>query len=268
MYSILKTVAASMAAVLLMATIAEAQTQTRRTTNVTPPKNIGSTSERPEFFGSATIFSDQRSQGFSSNDQDPVLQIDAGVIWRNFYFGASGSNTDLGQITVNGQSRSVGRFAVTYFAGYVNRWRNIDWDVAVSYATYPGARDDNAELDYWEGSAGASGVLVSDLKGGLRFYWSPDYTANQGHNFVLEASLQKPLPMIRTWKPTLELLAGHQVGDESRGNFDYWYWEVGVAVALNDNFSVDFRYHDTADVPISCDRLCGPRFVASATLEY
>ena len=74
--------------------------------------------------------------------------------------------------------------------------------------------------------------------------------------------------MIRTWKPTLEILTGHQFGDESKGNFDYWFWEVGIEVALNDNFSVDFRYHDTADVPISCDRLCGPRFVASATLEY
>ncbi len=267
MYSTIRTMAAGAAVLLLLSTAAQSQT-TRRAAAVEPPSNVGSTSERPELFGSATVFSDQRSQGFSANDQNPVAQLDGGIIWRNFYIGASGSNVDLGTITSNGQTQSVGRFAVTYFAGYVNRWRNIDWDVAVSYATFPGARDANAELDYWEGSVGAAGILVRDIKGGLRFYWSPDYTANQGHNFVLEGSLQKPLPMIRGWKPTLEAVVGHQFGDEGRGNFDYWFWEVGIDVAITEKFSVDFRYHDTADVPISCDRLCGPRFVASATLEY
>ena len=215
--------------------------------NVTPPKNVGSSGERPEFFGSATIFSDQPSKGFPFNDQDLVLQLDAGIIWRNFYFGASGSYTDLEHITVNGQTRSVGTHAFTNFGGSMNRWRNIEWDFAVSYAMHPGARDDSAELDYWEGSAGASGVLVSQLKGSSRYCWSPDYTANQGHNSILEASLQKPLSMIRTWKPTLAILTGHQFRDKSRGNFDYWFWEVGIEVAFNDNFSVDFCYYDTAD---------------------
>ena len=89
--------------------------------NVTPPKNVGCSSEKPESFGFATIFWDQPSKGFSFNNQDLVLQLDAGIIWRNFYFGASLSNTDLEHITVNGRTRSVGRHAVSYFGGCVNQ---------------------------------------------------------------------------------------------------------------------------------------------------
>ena len=104
--------------------------------------------------------------------------------------------------------------------------------------------------------------------GSSRFYWSPDYTATQGHNFILEVSLQKPLSMMRTWKPTLAILTGHQFRDKSKGNFNYWFWEVGFEMALNDNFNVDSCYDDTADELIICDLLCGPRFVVSTKLEY
>ena len=246
-----------------------AQTRVGRTVRVEPPKGVTATSERPEFFGSATLFSDNRSQGFTSNNEDPVLQIDGGIIWRNFYIGASGSNVDLGrQVLANGGSRSVGRYAVTYYAGYVNSWRGFDWDVSVSYATHPGARDANAELDYWEMSFGISKVFIRDIRNGLRFYWAPDYTANQGHNFVLESSLEKPLPSIAGITPLLETVVGRQFGDEGRGNFDYWFWEVGVELPMSEHFSIDLRYHDTADVPFDSSDQCGARFVASATVEF
>ena len=271
MRNALKAVVAAVIPAILIVTadFAAAQTVTRRAVAVEPPKGAGSsTSQRPELFGSATIFSDHRSQGFTSNDQDPVLQLDGGVIWRNFYVGLSGSNVDLGTITQGGVTQNVGDYAVTYYGGYVNSWRGWDWDVAVSYNTYPGARDSTAELDYWEFSAGVSKIFFRDIKNGLRVYWSPDYTANQGDNWVLEFSSQKPLPEFRGWKPSIETVTGYQFGDEGRGNFDYWFWEVGLVIAMSEHFSIDLRYHDTADVPIDCDDLCGARFVASATLEF
>ena len=248
---------------------AQAQATRTRVQSVEPPKNVLNGGERPEFFGSATIFSDNRSQGFTSNEEDPAFQLDGGIIYKNFYFGVSGSSVDLGQFIRNdGALDDVGDISITYYGGYVNVWRGIDWDVSVTYTTYPGAEDANAELDYWEFSAGAAKVFFSDIKNGIRVYWSPDYTGDQGNNWIVELSTQKPLPEIRGWKPTLEFVSGYQFGEEDRGNFDYYYWEVGLEIQLNEDFSVDFRYHDTADVPFDCENLCSGRFTAAATLEF
>lgn len=248
---------------------ASAQTPSANLPTVKPPDFSQVSGTGFDFFGSVTVMSDSRGQGFTSTEGDPAVQIDAGVIWTNYYFGVSGSNIDLGRRQLaNGTFDDVGRYALTYYGGYVNRWNGIDWDVGISYATFPGADDGGAELDYWEGTFGVAKVLFRDLKGGLRIYYSPDYTADQGHNWVFEGSLEQPLPEFMGLKPVYSSVIGYQAGEEDRDNFDYWFFESGIEVGLSENFSLDFRYHRTADVPFDCNDLCDGRFVASAILEF
>lgn len=257
-------------AALVSAAIPANAQRSRSNHAIEPPSVAKATTDRPEVFGSVTVFSDQRSQGFTANDGDPVVQVDAGVIWKRFYFGLSASNVDLGDIvtTTPPSTRSIGHAAISYYGGYVGSFRSIDWDVSVSYATYPGARDSGAELDYWEFSVGAAKVMFHDIRSGVRIYWSPEYTGDQGHNWVIETSTQKPLPAFRGIEPTLEFVSGYQFGDEGRGNFDYYFWELGLEFRFNQHLSVDLRYHDTVDVPIDCNDLCDGRFVVSLTAEF
>lgn len=257
------------AGTLLAAGPVSAQTPSANLPAVKPPDFSQVSGQGFDFFGSVTIMSDNRGQGFTSTDGDPAVQIDAGIIWTNYYFGVSGTNIDLGRVQpANGTGDDIGRYALTYYGGYVNRWNGIDWDIGISYATFPGADDNDSELNYWEGTFGVAKVLFRDLKGGLRIYYSPDYTADQGHNWVFEGSLEQPLPEFMGLKPVYTSLVGYQLGDDDKGNFDYWFFESGVEVGLSENFALDFRYHNSADVPFSCKDLCEGKFVASAILQF
>jgi hypothetical protein len=63
------------------------------------------------------------------------------------------------------------------------------------------------------------------------------------------------------------------MGDESKGGFDYYYWNAGVSFVFADYFEFDLRYFDTFDVPSSalgtgsCSNLCDGRVVARITFE-
>ncbi|MCH9765677.1 MAG: TorF family putative porin [Alphaproteobacteria bacterium] len=254
---------------IVSASSAQAQTAAANVPNITPPTFTASEDDKLEFFGALTLTTDSRGQGFTSNDEDPSISGDLGVIYKNFYLGLSATLVDLGQnILPNGATQDVGRAALTYYAGYVNIWRETTYDITISYATFPGAKDSGAELDYWEGSVGASRILFSDVKGGVRVYYAPDFTAGQGRNWTFELTLEKPLPKFWRLTPLLTGTVGYQEGDEDRGNFDYWFWEAGVELTVTKHWNFDLRYHDSADVPFSCSNLCGPRFVASTTFEF
>lgn len=249
--------------------IASAQTATGKTKKPSVP-SIGTGGSDLDFFGSVTLSSDGRSQGFTSTQEKPAISVDLGVIWKTFYFGVSIGNTDYGKATnVNtGLLTDVAEVSVNYYAGYVGTYRGLEYDVGVTYSTLPNAYDPDGEFDYFEMNAGIARVIIDDWKGGLRVYFAPDYSGDAGQNWVFEATVEKPLMTFRGMKPTFTATVGYQEGDEGKGNFDYLFWNAGVEVQLNKTFSFDLRYHDAADVPGSCSGRCDAAFVASVTMDF
>lgn len=245
-------------------------------TGATVPTNIQPTDAGAEIFGSLSLSTDNRSQGFTSSNQENAIQFDVGVIWKQFYAGVSASNVDFGQtILADGSLAGFAYRELTYYAGYVNVFNKLDYDVGFSYATFPGARDSAAELNYWEITAGVGRAFGEDMRGGplragLRVNYAADYSADSGDNFVFEGTLEKPLGAFRNGKikPALKANVGYQNGEENRGNIDYWFWSAGLDVKVHDKISLDLRYHDSAEVPFSCADLCDSAFVATLTYEF
>lgn len=221
-------------------------------------------------FGSVTFMTDNRAQGFTSSQEDPAVEAELGVIWRSLFAGISVSSVDFGTTTFGGVTKEVADISISYYLGFIKAYRSMIFDIIASYNTNPDAFDPAGELDYFEISVGASKTLHKDLKGGVRVYYSPEFSGETGDNWVFEGSLEKPLPMVRNIKPVLTGVVGYQAGDESAGGFDYWFWNFGLGLELSEHFSLDFRYHDTGDVPtaIACANLCDEAFVASLTFEF
>lgn len=250
---------------LALSSVASAQAVRQHNQPKVP--DISDSSEK-SFFGSITLMTDDRAQGFTSSQEDPAVSADLGVIWRSVFAGISISTVDFGTTTFGGVTKDVADISLSYFLGFVKSYNNILFDVIASYNTNPDAFDPAGELDYFEVSVGASKTLVSDLKGGVRIYFSPEFSGETGNNWVFEGSLEKPLPAFRGIMPLITGVVGYQAGDEDSGGFDYWFWNIGLGLQLYEHVSVDLRYHDTADVPISCNNLCDEAFVGSLTFEF
>jgi len=240
------------------------------------PQDIQAADGAAEIFGALSLTTDNRSQGFTSSNQENAVQFDIGVIWKNFYGGASASSVDFGQTTlVDGTLATLADLELTYYAGYVNVYKKFDYDVGVSYSTFPGARDAGAELNYWEFTAGIGREFGEHLRGGpvrlgFRTNYSADYSGDSGDNYIFEGTVKKGLGKYRDGKivPVLTANLGYQDGDENRGNIDYWFWSAGVEVKFHDKISLDMRYHDAADVPFNCADLCDAAFVAMLSYEF
>lgn len=231
-----------------------------------------------EIFGALTLSTDNRSQGFTSSNEETAVQGDIGVIFSNFYAGISASNVDFGQIVLpNGNLAGLADLELTYYAGYVNVYKKIDYDVGVSYATFPGARDaPGQELNYWEWTAGIGREFGENWRGGparvgFRVNYSHDYSGDSGDNIIYEGTLKKALGKYgREGKilPSLTANVGYQDGDVNRGNIDYWFWSAGIDIKVRDRWNIDLRYHDAAEVPFNCDNLCDSAFVAMLSYEF
>lgn len=248
---------------------AYAQSTTGKTKKPDVP-SVGDGTSNLDFFGGVTVSSDSRSQGFTSTSEKGAISVDLGVIWKTFYFGVSVGNVEFDQTTNlnTGLLTDVAEVSVNYYAGYVGIYKGLEYDVGVTYATLPEAYDPGGEVDYFEMNAGIARVLIDDWKGGLRVYYAPEYSGKVGQNWVFEGTIEKPLMAIRGIMPTFTATLGYQEGDEGKGNFDYWFWNAGVALQLNKTFSVDLRYHDSADVPGSCSGRCDSAFVASVSMDF
>lgn len=229
-----------------------------------------------EIFGALSLTTDNRSQGFTSSNQENAVQFDVGIIWKNFYGGASASSIDFGQTTLaDGSLAGIADLELTYYAGYVNVIKKFDYDVGVSYSTFPGARDAAAELNYWEFTAGIGREFGEHMRGGparigFRTNYAADYSGDSGDNYIFEGTFKKGLGKYRDDKivPVLTANLGYQDGDENRGNIDYWFWSAGVEVKFHDKISLDMRYHDAADVPFNCADLCDAAFVGMLSYEF
>ncbi|MDH3748433.1 MAG: TorF family putative porin [Gammaproteobacteria bacterium] len=205
------------------------------------------------FYGAIT--SDYVYRGVSNSDDHGALQLGIDVNTDSgLYGGVWASTTD---ITNGNRNRSR---EVDYYLGYVHYFDN-DWSASLSINrySYPGS-DGNVDYDYTE--------LTAIIGIHERLWFEVDYTDSVfGHDqpaYNLAALASWPL----TASLTLTAGVGHFDVSEIADNA-YSYWQIGVSRPLAWT-TVDFRYHDTNNVPaqISLSELADPRIALTISAAF
>ena len=110
------------------------------------------------FSGSANLTTDYMFRSYSASAKNPAAQVEFDATYGMFYAGIWGSNTYFGD-----------GIELDYYAGITPTWKNITFDVAALYYTYPGA----SELDYLEVKTAAK-YSTGNLTLSIGNWWSPD----------------------------------------------------------------------------------------------
>ena len=153
------------------------------------------------------------------------------------------------------------------------------FDFGVIYYSYPSESYSalavtTPDLNYVELKAGVSGTLHEKLALGGYIYWSPDYFAETGSVWTFEGQAGYTFHQIGVFTPSITGVVGYQTGgdlayDAWNGFDNYWYWNAGLALAV-DKLTFDFRYWGTNASNVTSDALtcindyCDSRFVFSA----
>jgi uncharacterized protein (TIGR02001 family) len=216
-------------------------------------------------------FSDYVFRGISQNDNDPTIQGGIDVSYGILYAGwwASGINFEPG-----GNDAKV---EMDWYGGIKPTWGPATFDFGVIYYTYPGegfiAPLVGPELNYVELKAGVSGELVKNLATGLTVYWSPDSFAETGSVWTIEGAAGYTFHQVGVFTPSITGVLGYVTGGDEysawNGFNHYWYWNAGLALAV-DKLTFDFRYwgtdasNATSDALTCLNDVCDGRFVFSA----
>jgi uncharacterized protein (TIGR02001 family) len=224
---------------------------------------------------SVTGTSDYVFRGQTQSYGEPALQGAINMGYGIFYAGAWASSVDFGgggcilgdpDLGCTGQDAQV---EIDYYAGIKPTWGPATFDFGVIYYAYPGARDDDAELDYVEFKAAVSGEILKSLTGTAAVYYSPEYTNETGEAWTFEGGLAYALPQVWIFSPTVGGAVGHsdvELGEE------WYYWNAGVSLAV-EKITFDFRYwgSDLSTDPVNgypegAVFGAGDRFVFSTTV--
>ena len=218
-------------------------------------------------------------RGFTQTDENAAIQGGFDVECGRFYAGVWASNLDFGgDITGSGEVVDVANIEIDYYAGVKAEIPGtpVSVDLGAIYYTYPNAYDDTptsafAELDFWEIKAGLSANLMPNLSAGLTVYYSPDYFAETGENWIIEGTAELTLPQVAIFTPAISATLGYQDGDTGDGGFDYYYYNAGVSLGFLEKFSLDVRYWNTdiqtAGTP-SCSGVCDERIVGTLSASF
>jgi uncharacterized protein (TIGR02001 family) len=224
---------------------------------------------------SAEIVSDYVPRGFSLSSGRPSIQGEIDVFWKSFYAGAWFGSVNFGGHIPNFPNASglPGRVSSEIeFNGYVGYQRElkggVEFDAAIFYVAYGGVNTTGVSLNYWEFKTGVTKEILDKLKLGVNVYYSPNYEEESGNNWIFESKLEKTLPVIGIFTPSLSGSVSYQVGDTNRGGFDYGFYDVGMSFAFHKRYTIDFRYHDTFNVPFDCLGSCSQRVVAGLKAEF
>lgn len=218
-----------------------------------------------ELSANVAIASDYVSRGFTQTAGGPSIQGGFDLLWKSFYVGVWASNV---RYENSPWTFGEANIEVDVYAGVRKKYNGVEFDFAVFYMAYPNAIDPFGNFDYWELKAGVSSYVREGLKLGINLYYSPDYFEETGDNWIFEAYFERALPKFWKFTPSITGLIAYQEGDESKGGYDYWYWDVGLVLAFHQHYKLDLRYHDTIDVPFGCDHLCDGRFVAALKAQF
>lgn len=212
-------------------------------------------------------------RGISQSNEDLAVFAGADLAYRMFYVGVWASSVD--------EFVSDGDIEVDIYGGIKKSYNGVDFDLGVIYYAYPGnsAGDIGVELDYVEIKAAASSKIWREITLTGAVFYSPDYYAESGETWTLEAKASAPLPI---WGLTLSGTLGHVYNADdndvffaSYGDDSYTYWNIGLSKTFKDHFTVDVRYWDTnVDVPGGfanselLNDLADERIVATVTFNY
>jgi uncharacterized protein (TIGR02001 family) len=189
--------------------------------------------------GNVALATDYAFRGISQTSQNPAIQggFDATFGSSGFYAGTWASNVAFG-----------GSLELDAYAGWKTTVGPVGIDVGVLGYFYPGASDDFAELDYYEGYAKASITPATGFTLGGAVYYSPEFTLETGVGIYYEVN------GAYTVSDTLSFSGafGQQSIDDVNGPFsatevddDYQTWNVGGTYnALGLGF--DLRYVGTS----------------------
>lgn len=133
--------------------------------------------------GSVAVHSDYRHRGVSYSERDPAAQ--ATVAWDHasgLFAGASATSVKIEP------SYTDTRLQALYYVGFArDMWRDWNWEAGVLRYTYPGSKS-VPSWDYTEWYVGLD-------RGGssLRLFQSPDYFAEGGRSWYVDANHSVPL---------------------------------------------------------------------------
>jgi uncharacterized protein (TIGR02001 family) len=184
-----------------------------------------------EVSGSVAFVSDYVFRGISQSEGGPAVQ--GSLDWTSgiFYAGAWGSSTDLGV----GESMEMDLyFGVTPTTG------PVEWDLALVGYFYPGADDEDAEADYFEGIVGASLPVTEQFSVGGQVAFTPEYFGDGGEGVYYEANVGYAV------NDAFSLSAAYGVQDIDFASDSYSVWTVGAEYAIH-GFTLGAAYSDTED---------------------
>jgi uncharacterized protein (TIGR02001 family) len=186
-----------------------------------------------EVTANVALTTDYVFRGVSLSDNNAAIQ--GGADWSNdqFYAGVWGSSLSDGM-------------ELDLYGGFTPTTGPITWDFGIIGYFYPGADDDGAEFDYFEGMIAASFALSEQASIGGGVWFSPENYGDTGEAAYYELNgsyaFSDALSVDAAFgNQSIENPDGVAGGAEED---DYNTWNVGVTHAFH-GFSLDLRYHDT-----------------------
>jgi uncharacterized protein (TIGR02001 family) len=199
--------------------------------------------------GNVALATDYAFRGVSQTDESPAIQggFDAAFGDSGFYAGTWASNINFGT--------GGGNLELDVYGGYKFALGPVAMDVGVIGYYYPGASDDAAELDYYEGYVKPSIALSEQFTLGGAVYWSPEFTGESGDGVYYEVNGAYAL--------TPELALSGAVGMQSvdaagffAGEDDYMTWNAGGTYsAMGLGFDLRYVATDVDNASIYDDRV-------------
>jgi uncharacterized protein (TIGR02001 family) len=223
-----------------------------------------------------TVFvTDYIFRGVSNSGNNPAAQPEFDLTYGMFYAGIWGSNVDFGgALTPSGSLKDVATIEIDYYAGITPKWKNITFNIAGLYYTYPGAFDPAGEFDYFELKTGLSWTGGNWTLGVVN-YWSPEYFGEVGESDAVEGSVAYAFSgkLFNFFSPTISGGVGYWGFEEL--TTDYTYWNAGLTLGFMDHWSVDVRYYDTNLSDAEClaftalsTNLCDARVVGAVKAVF
>lgn len=211
--------------------------------------------------------SDYVFRGISLNDEKPAAQGSFDIEYGKFYAGVWGSNLP--------SEDSLGPAEIDVYAGFKPELGKVTFDLGLIGYLYPGEKFDEfgeaGRAEYLELKAGASTEPFKDASLGVTVYYSPDYQFDLGEALAVEGTAGYTFRQIGVFVPTLSGTLGWQYVEDDDFNDanggspddDYIFWNVGIALAVEEKFTIDLRYWDTDIKNDDVEGLADSRFVAS-----
>ncbi len=198
--------------------------------------------------GNVALATDYTFRGVSQTDESPAVQggFDATFGSSGFYAGTWASNINFGTGGAN--------LELDVYGGYKFAAGPVNFDVGVIGYLYPGASDDAAELDYWEGYIKPSIALTKEFTVGAAVYYSPEFTGESGDATYFEVNGAYAVSPELTFSGAVGMqsvdLSGFFAGED-----DYTTWNIGgTYTAAGLGFDLRYVGTDVDNAPIYDDR--------------